>query len=57
VGAYWDSNSLCDAIGAFHNAPNGDPTQGKGNVAFADGHVKLVDSRDSKEFLTPACYK
>lgn len=57
VGQYNPSNSYCDAIGAFHNAPDGDPTRGKANVAFADGHAALCDSRDSKELFTPYQYK
>jgi prepilin-type processing-associated H-X9-DG protein/prepilin-type N-terminal cleavage/methylation domain-containing protein len=33
VGQFWD------IIAGFHYAPSGDPTGGKGNCAFLDGHV------------------
>lgn len=56
VGPY-NAPGLCDSLAGFHNAPGEDPTRGRGNAAFADGHVALCDPADSKEIFTPAIYK
>lgn len=46
-----------DALAAFHNMPGNDPTKGKANVAFADGHAELCNSQDSVAIFTPSQYK
>ena len=33
AGVFWD------VVAGFHNAPSGDPYNGKGNCVFLDGHV------------------
>ena len=38
---------LVDIIAGFHNAPTGTLVAGKGNCAFADGHVGPVDRLDT----------
>lgn len=53
VGTY--PNGICDCIGSFHGT--GDPYMGRGNVAFADGHVELIEPVRSVEVFTPKCYK
>lgn len=49
--------SYCDALAAFHNMPGNDPTKGKGNAAFADGHVALSESSNSVAIFTPEQYR
>jgi prepilin-type processing-associated H-X9-DG protein len=34
--------TFVEIIGGFHYSPSGDPTTGKGNCTFADGHVAPV---------------
>lgn len=46
-----------DSLAAFHNMPGNDPTKGKANAAFADGHAELCNSQDSVEIFTPSQYK
>jgi prepilin-type processing-associated H-X9-DG protein len=57
VGNYKVPGSYCDALGAFHNPPDGDITRGKANVAYGDGHVSTEASTDGKEIFTPWLYK
>jgi prepilin-type N-terminal cleavage/methylation domain-containing protein/prepilin-type processing-associated H-X9-DG protein len=47
------TGEFCDAIGGFHNAPSGDPTGGKGNAAFLDGHVAPHPVEDSFALAWP----
>lgn len=57
VGDYKVPGSYCDALAAFHNMPGNDPTKGKGNVAFADGHAALSESPNTVSIFTPEQYK
>lgn len=57
VGAYQNAGNYVDSLAAFHNMPGNDPTKGKANVAFADGHAELCESQDSKDIFTPFQYK
>ncbi|MFO1491800.1 MAG: prepilin-type N-terminal cleavage/methylation domain-containing protein [Kiritimatiellia bacterium] len=57
VGDNRSPGNYCDALAAFHNMPGNDPTKGKGNVAFADGHAALSISQDSIAIFTPSQYK
>ena len=45
--------STRDALGSFHLPPNGDLTEGYGNVWCADGHVQKAHPRESKDWMTP----
>ncbi|MHC4120331.1 MAG: prepilin-type N-terminal cleavage/methylation domain-containing protein [Planctomycetota bacterium] len=47
------SGELVDVIAGFHNAPSGDPTGGKGNVAFVDGHVAPHPTEESFPLAWP----
>ena len=57
VGDNRTPGSYCDSLAAFHNMPGNDPTKGKANVAFADGHAELCNSQDSVAIFTPSQYK
>ena len=50
-------STYVDALAAYHNMPGKDPTKGKANVAFADGHAELCNSEDSIAIFTPSQYK
>ena len=47
------AGELVDVIAGFHNAPSGDPTGGKGNVAFVDGHVAPHPTEESFPLAWP----
>ena len=57
VGDSRTAGNYVDALAAFHNMPGNDPTKGKANVAFADGHADLRDSKDSVDIFTPSQFK
>ena len=57
VGDNRSPGSYCDSLAAFHNMPGNDPTKGKANVAFADGHAELCNSPDTVSIFTPSQYK
>jgi prepilin-type N-terminal cleavage/methylation domain-containing protein/prepilin-type processing-associated H-X9-DG protein len=45
--------TFSDVIGGFHNAPSGNRLAGKGNCAFADGHVAPASRMDSFPLAWP----
>ncbi len=59
VGYYGQANHHVDAIGSYHSPQGTDLSSGDGhgNVAFADGSVRLVHSRESREVFTPELIK
>jgi len=59
VGDYGSANHHVDAIGSYHNplSDNLKSGDGHGNVAFADGSVRLLHSKESRETFTPEIIK
>jgi len=57
VGRYNDPNHHIDCLGAFHNTPGGDISNGYSNICFVDGHVSLHHVSESKELVTPKHFK
>lgn len=59
LGVGWinDPGHIVDAIGSFHDAPNGDYNDGSSNVLFVDGHVDLEHISRTKEVATPHRHK
>ena len=45
--------TFTDMIAGFHNAPSGNRIAGKGNCAFADGHVGAASRMDSFPLAWP----
>ena len=52
----WNGGAI-DAIGSFHDPPNGNLNEGSSNVAFLDGHVALHHISESKELATPLQFR
>jgi len=44
---------MTDVIAGFHNAPSGNPVDGKGNCAFLDGHVSAHPRSESFPLAYP----